>query len=197
MVSRHDLDAKLNCRVPFWLYCEVHVDPDITNTMDPKEKWAICLGPTENLQGSNKFLSLAITKKVMQRKFTEMLIYKIIIKQVEKIAVKNGATKFRNRMGFKYEFDNDKAYKMLLEPEEPPIFLDIPAKAPGMLMERKEEFGVDDMVQEEREQIDKEQAMLAAENSGLDFSSLPTKDMEREVIEILNNREEEAINKYV
>ena len=49
LVSRHKLDAKLHCRAPFGLYCEVHVDPEITNTMDPRTKWAICLGPSGNL----------------------------------------------------------------------------------------------------------------------------------------------------
>ncbi len=58
LVSRHKLDAKLHCRAPFGSYCEVHVDPEITNTMDPRTKLAICLGPTGNLHGSYKFLSL-------------------------------------------------------------------------------------------------------------------------------------------
>ncbi len=62
LVSRHKLDAKLQCRVPFGSYCEVHVDPEITNTMDPRTKWAICLGPTKNLQGSYKLLSLVMGK---------------------------------------------------------------------------------------------------------------------------------------
>jgi hypothetical protein len=39
--------------------------------------------------------------------------------------------------------------------------------------------------------------MLAAENSGLEFSSMPTKVMGGEVIEILDDDEEEAINEYV
>jgi hypothetical protein len=50
------------------------------------------------------------------------------------------------------------------------------------------------VVQEEMEQTDKEQAILAAENLGLDFSSVPTKVIGGEVIEILNDEEEEAIN---
>jgi hypothetical protein len=61
LVSRHKLDAKLHCRAPFRSYCEVHVDPNVTNTMDPRMKWAVCLGPTENLQG---ILSLTTAKKV-------------------------------------------------------------------------------------------------------------------------------------
>ena len=146
--------------------------------MDPRTKWAICLGPTGNLQGSYKFLSLATGKKVIRRKFTEMLITESVIEQVEKMAVKDGVTKglsFKNRKGIKYEFDNDEEYQMLVEPEEPAPYPDIPAKAPGMLMEREEEFGVNDVVQKEMEQTDKEQVMLATENLGLYVSSVPTK----------------------
>jgi hypothetical protein len=36
IVSRHKLDAKMNCKVPFGACCEVHVSPDITNTMEPR-----------------------------------------------------------------------------------------------------------------------------------------------------------------
>jgi hypothetical protein len=39
--------------------------------------------------------------------------------------------------------------------------------------------------------------MLAAENLGLDFSSMHTKVIGGELIEILDKEEEEAINKYV
>jgi hypothetical protein len=49
IVSRHKLDAKIHCKVPFGAYCEVHVDPDITNTIEPRTKWGICLGPTGNM----------------------------------------------------------------------------------------------------------------------------------------------------
>jgi hypothetical protein len=36
LVSRHKLDAKLNCKTPFGAYCEVHTDQDITDTMEPR-----------------------------------------------------------------------------------------------------------------------------------------------------------------
>jgi hypothetical protein len=134
-----------------------------------------------------------------RRKFTEMPIAESVIEQVEKMAVKDGATKglsFKNRKGIEYEFNNDKEYDMLVEPEESTPYRDIPAKAPGMLAEHEEEFEVNDVVQEEMEQTDKEQAVLAVENLGLDFSSVPTNMMGGEVMEILGN-EEEAINKFV
>jgi len=72
LVSQTKLDAKLHCRAPFKSYCEMHIDPDITNTLELMTNWAICMGPMGNLQGSYKFLSLATGKKVMRRKFTEM-----------------------------------------------------------------------------------------------------------------------------
>ncbi len=155
-MSRHKLDAKLHCRSPFRSYCEVHVDPNITNTLDPRTKWAICMGPTVNLQGSYKFLSLVTGKKVTQRKFTEMPITEPVIKQVEEIAVKDGAVidiNFKDRKGFEYEFDNNEEYELMVEPDEPAPF---PAEAPGMLTELEEGYGVDEVMQDEPNQSDEQ-----------------------------------------
>jgi hypothetical protein len=49
LVSRTKLDAKLHCRAQFGSYCEMHIDPDITNTLEPRTNWVICMGPTGNL----------------------------------------------------------------------------------------------------------------------------------------------------
>ena len=73
------------------------------------------MGPTGNLQGSYKFLSLMTGKKVMHRKFTEMPVTEVVIKQVEEMAVKDGAIKgvhFKDRIGVEYEFDKDKEYEI-------------------------------------------------------------------------------------
>ncbi len=85
---RHKLDAKLHCKVPFGAYCEVHVDPNITNIMEPRTKWAISLWPTGNMQGSYKFLSLTTRKKITQRKFTEMPMTNGVIRRIEKMGKK-------------------------------------------------------------------------------------------------------------
>jgi hypothetical protein len=85
IVLRHGLDAKLHCKVPSGEYCEVHVNPDITNTMELRTRWAICLGPTGNMQGSYKFLSLTTGKKVMQRKFTEMPTTNSVIRRINSL----------------------------------------------------------------------------------------------------------------
>jgi hypothetical protein len=93
LVSRTKLDAKLHCRAPFGSYCEIHINPDSMNSLEPRSNWVICMGPMGNLQGSYKFLSLMTGKKVTRRKFTEMPVTEAVIKQVEAMAVKDGAVK--------------------------------------------------------------------------------------------------------
>jgi hypothetical protein len=149
LASRTKLDAKLHCRAPFGSYCETHEDPDITNTLDPRTEWAICMGPTGNLQGSYKFLPLSTGKKVTQRKFTEMPITDSVIKKVEEMSVKDGAVNgilFKNRKRVEYVFDNEDEYETPMEPDEPSPNLDFPAGAPGILTATEEEYGVDDVV---------------------------------------------------
>ncbi len=200
LVSRTKLDAKLHCRALFGSYCETHEDPDITNTLDPRTKWGICMGPTGNLQGSYKFLSLSTGKKVSQRKFTEMPITALVIKKVEEMAVKDGAvngTLFKKRKGVEYVLDNEDEYETLMEPDEPSPYPDIPTEAPGILTAMEEEYGVDNVVQDEPGLSNEQRALLAAQNPGLDFSSIPTKVKGGEVIEILDDNEEEALNEYI
>jgi hypothetical protein len=84
LISHHKLDAKLYCKTPFGAYCEVHTDLNITNTMEPRTKWGICLGPTGNMQGSYKFMSFSTGKKIIRRKFTEMPITESVMKQIDK-----------------------------------------------------------------------------------------------------------------
>jgi hypothetical protein len=165
----------------------MHIDPDITNTLEPRTNWAICMGPTGNLRGS-----YTTGKKVTRRKFMEMPVTDVVIKQVEEMAVKDGAVKgisFKDRKGVEYEFDNDEEYEMLVEPDEPAPFPDIPAEVPGMLTKLKEEYGIDDVVQDKTEMSDEQRAVLAANNSGLEVTR-------GEVIEILDGNEEDVMNEY-
>jgi hypothetical protein len=52
-------------------------------------------------------------------------------------------------------------------------------------------------VQDEPGLSNEKRAILAAQNLGVDFSSIPTKVNGGEVIEILDDNEEEAINEYI
>jgi hypothetical protein len=43
---------------PFGAYCETHEDNEPTNSMQSRALPTICLGPTDNFQGSYHFLNL-------------------------------------------------------------------------------------------------------------------------------------------
>jgi len=138
LVSRHKLDAKLHCKSPFGSYCEVHTDPDITNTTEPRTRWAICLGPTGNLQGSYKFMSLTTGRKIVRRKFTEMPVTDSVIEQVAKWARKDrsitGVT-FMDKYGVEYKFDDEEDAVMNEQLMDHAPYPDIPAEAPGIMTE--------------------------------------------------------------
>jgi hypothetical protein len=198
LISRHKLDAKIHCKTPFGAYCEVHTDPDITNTMEPRTKWGICLGPTGNMQGSYKFMSLSTGKKIVRRKFTEMPMTESVMNQIDKWAKKdltqNGLT-FLNRKGMEYEFnDDDDQATLVVQPEAAP-FPDIPAEAPGILTEHEEIHGANP-IQDEPTQSDEERAALAAENSGMEFGPISVRET-REVIELLDDDDEDIFNNFI
>jgi hypothetical protein len=193
LISRHKLDAKLHCKAPFGAYCEVHTDPDITNTMEPRTKW-----PTGNMQGSYKFMSLSTGKKIVRHKFTEMPITESVIRQVDKWAKKDRAQSglmFLNRNGLEYNFgDDDDLATLVIRPEVAP-FPDIPAEAPGILTEHEEINGVSP-IQDTPAQSDEERAALAAENSGIDFGPINAHET-REVIELLDDDDEDILNDFI
>ena len=198
LISRHRLDAKLHCRAPFGAYCEVHTDPDITNTMEPRTKWAICLGPTGNMQGSYKFMSLSTGKKIVRRNFTEMPITESVIRQVDKWAKKDRAQSgltFLNRNGLEYNFGDDDDQATLVGRPELAPFPDMPAEAPGILTEHEEINGVSP-IQDTPAQSDEERAMLAAENSGIDFGPINAHET-REVVEILDDDDKDILNDFI
>ena len=89
----------------------------------------------------------------------EMPVTDTVIKQVEEMADKDGAIKginFKDRKGLEYEFNNDKEYTILVEPDEPAPFSNIPADAPGMLTKLKEEYGIENIVQDEPKMSDEQ-----------------------------------------
>jgi hypothetical protein len=112
--ERTDLTSQARCQATlqdsFWAYCEVHTDPDITVTMESRTKWGICLGPTGNMQGSYKFMSLRTGKKIVRCKFTEMPMTESVMRQIDKWAKKDHAQNeltFLNRNGMEYNFCDD------------------------------------------------------------------------------------------
>ena len=58
IILRHKLDYHHHCWASFGAYCKVHEDNTPTNSMRTRGTRAICLDPTDNIQGTYSFLSL-------------------------------------------------------------------------------------------------------------------------------------------
>jgi len=110
IVYRHKLDFAKHCKSPFGRYYEVHDEPAPTNTMVTRSTPAIVLGPTGNLQGTYKFLSLATGKKVKQRAFTPYPMPDSVIKKVKAFGMSTalpGIPDFADRNDILFEWNEE------------------------------------------------------------------------------------------
>lgn len=107
IVVRQGLDYKNHCRVPFGVYCEVFEDRDHTNTMASRTRGAVSLGPTGNLQGTYKFLSLTTGQVIKRRQFKELPMPILVIRQLENWESGRtiGKLAFEDRAGQRYLWD--------------------------------------------------------------------------------------------
>ena len=86
-----------------------------------------------------------------------------VIKMVDSLGkkerCKNGLS-FKNRKGEEYTFNNEDKYEMTAEAKILAPFPDIGAEASGILTEREEITGVNEVIQSEREPSNEEQAIV-------------------------------------
>jgi hypothetical protein len=141
IVYRHKLDFAKHCKSPFGTYCEVHDDPTCTNTMATCSTPAIELGPTRNLQGTYKFLSLAAIKKVKQHAFTPYPMPDLVIKKVKaygKSTARLGIFDFADRNGILFEWNKevDEFPEGIVEVEDVVLYPSLAAEHPGVVLGR-------------------------------------------------------------
>jgi hypothetical protein len=105
----------------------------------------------------------------------------------------NGLT-FKNSNGEEYEFNDNKEDTPIAHPENAP-FPDIPAEAPGILTQQ-EETQVVNAIQEEPAHSNEEQALLAAENSGLELGAVGIPERS-EVIKLLDDDDKNVLNNFI
>jgi len=72
IICRQKVDAKKWCKLMFGEYVEVHEQNTITNSMNPRTRPAIYMGPSGNIQGSIKFMCINTGKKIMRRNYTRL-----------------------------------------------------------------------------------------------------------------------------
>jgi hypothetical protein len=82
------LDFAKHCKLPFGAYAEAHEEYPQTNTMAPRTRGVICLGPTGNFQGSYKMVCHQTRRKLTRKQFQELPMPDSIIKRIEAIAAK-------------------------------------------------------------------------------------------------------------
>ena len=106
----HKLNFAKHCKLSFGTYCEVHDEPAPTNTMVTHSTPAIVFGPTGNLQGTNKFFSLAMGKKVKRRVVMPYPMPDSVIKKVKayaKSTALSGIFDFADRNGILFEWNEE------------------------------------------------------------------------------------------
>ncbi len=141
IVFRHKLDFAKHCKLPFGTYCEVHDKPTLINTMVTRSTPAIVLGPSGNLQGTYKFFSLAMGKKVKRRAFTPYPMPDSVIKKVEayaKATALPGIFDFANRNGILFEWNEevDESPEGIVDVEDITLHPSFAAKHPGVALGR-------------------------------------------------------------
>jgi hypothetical protein len=138
IVYRHKLDFAKHCKLPFGTYCEVHDETTPTNTMVTRSTPAIVLGPTGNLQGTYKFLSLVTGKKVKQCAFTPFPMPDLVIKKVKaygKSTALLGIFDFADKNGILFEWNKevDKFPKGIVEIKDVVLYPSLAAEHPGVV----------------------------------------------------------------
>jgi hypothetical protein len=79
-------DANNHCRMPFGAYAQVHGEPEHgNNAMVSRTVGGISLGPTGNIQGTYKFMSLLTGRLIKARSFTPLPMPDEVINMVERI----------------------------------------------------------------------------------------------------------------
>ena len=138
IVLHHHVDYKHHCHAPFGAYCKVHKEHEKEcNSMKPWGLPSICHGLTGNIQGTYNFLSLVLGLIIKWRTWTEFPIPQSIIDHVTTLSNNSGVSNdlvFANCKCQPYPWPDNPPNSL----DDTPLgaYLDIPAKLPGVLLNR-------------------------------------------------------------
>lgn len=74
-----NLDFKKHLSLPFGQYCQVHEEDNPRNSQIARTKGAISMGPSGNLQGGFKFMTLNSGKKIVRRSWDAIPMPDVVI----------------------------------------------------------------------------------------------------------------------
>jgi hypothetical protein len=84
IMTGETLDYKKHLSLQLGQYCQVHEEDTPRNSQLPRTQGAICLGPSGNIQGGFKFISLTTGKRIAWRTWDIIPMPQTIIDQVNK-----------------------------------------------------------------------------------------------------------------
>jgi hypothetical protein len=118
-------------------------------------------------------------------------------KQVAKWASKDHiitGLKFMDKYGIKYKFDKEEDTIIEERPIDVALYPDILAEAPGIMTQYENLINGENITEDEPVSSNKEQAMLVAENLGLEFGPIGESRTTGEVIELLNDDKKDVLD---
>ena len=81
-MSGETLNYKKHLSLRVGQYCQVHEDDTPRNSQTPRNQGAICLGPSGNLQGGFKFMSLTTMQTIVRRRWDAIPMPDTVIDRV-------------------------------------------------------------------------------------------------------------------
>ena len=137
IVTHKKLDYDKHCQVNFGSYVEAHNDPDITYDMMPRTHESIALGPSGNMQGTQKVFCINTGRVLKWRKITEYPLPTRVITKVNNWGKRSKKEEYGNKLAFlnrhkeKYDWDNDEiAEEEGMVKDEP--YTELIAEIPGI-----------------------------------------------------------------
>ncbi len=85
IMTGETLSFKKHLQLQIGTYCQVHEEDTPRNSQLPRTKGAICLGPSGNVQGGYKFMSLNSGKKITRRSWDEIPMPDTVIDRVNEL----------------------------------------------------------------------------------------------------------------
>jgi len=85
IMSGEVLDYKKQLQLPVGQYCQVHEEELPRNSQAPRTRGAIALGPTGNVQGGFRFMSLKTGKRITRYSWDSIPITETVIARVEQL----------------------------------------------------------------------------------------------------------------
>ena len=90
IIKGREMNVALHCRIPFGGYAQVYArQVNTNNVMVSRTVGGISLGPTGNMQGTYKFISLETNRIIKGRKFTVLPMPDDVITTVNKLGKDN------------------------------------------------------------------------------------------------------------